>query len=176
MKIQAELGDLVQQNVDAIVNAANTSLSGGGGVDGAIHEAAGKYELQQACQKLGGCNPGDAKFTPGFNLKAKWIIHTVGPIYKDGNHDEDKILSSCYKKSVAIADDLGVRSIAFPAISTGVYGFPKKWAAEIAVSSLFSVKPKNVDSIYLVAFDKETFQLYEYFLAFYKQNEIKKEY
>lgn len=176
LKIQAKLGDIVQQDVDAIVNAANSSLAGGAGVDGAIHKAAGEYELQQACQELGGCDQGDAKATLGFNLKAKWIIHTVGPIYKDGNHNEAKILGSCYTRSIAVADELGARSIAFPAISTGVYRFPKEYAARIAVSSLFSTDPKNIDLVYLVAFDEETFKFYQYFLLSHQEDEIKKEY
>lgn len=169
MKIEAQLGDIVQQDVDAIVNAAKSSLSGGGGVDGAIHKAAGEYELQQACQELGGCDPGDAKATLGFGLKAKWIIHTVGPQYKDGKHNEDELLGSCYIKSIKVADELGAQSIAFPAISTGIYGFPKRQAAQIAVSSLFSIKPQKINLVRLIAFDEETLQFYRDFLNSYRR-------
>ena len=132
---QILIADITTLKVDAIVNAANSALAGGGGVDGAIHRAAGVQDLQQACQKLGGCNTGDAKSTPGFQLPAKWIIHTVGPVWKGGTANEDALLESCYRKSLKIAHDLSAHSIAFPAISTGVYGFPADRAAKIAIQA-----------------------------------------
>jgi O-acetyl-ADP-ribose deacetylase len=134
--IDTRAADITTMDVDAIVNAANERLIGGGGVDGAIHRAAGETELAAACSKLGGCNPGDAKATPGFRLQAKWIIHTVGPVWRGGSHGEVEILSSCYRRSLEVADDLEVRSIAFPSISTGAYGFPANLAARTAVQAL----------------------------------------
>jgi O-acetyl-ADP-ribose deacetylase len=157
--VEALLGDITAQEVDAVVNAANSRLAGGGGVDGAIHRAAGPSELHAACAALGGCDPGDAKSTPGFRLPARWIIHTVGPIWSGGRSGEPEILASCYRRSLAVADELGARSVAFPAISTGVYGYPPDLAAETAVAAIRAGE-SDVELIRLVAFDEATHALY----------------
>jgi O-acetyl-ADP-ribose deacetylase (regulator of RNase III) len=159
MRIEITSGDITKETVDAIVNAANSALAGGGGVDGAIHRAAGSAELRAACAELGGCEPGDAKATPGFALQARWIIHTVGPVWRGGSHDEAAILTSCYRRCLEVADELSVRSVAFPAISTGVYGYPRRDAAETAVAALRAART-SVELIRLVAFDDETVELY----------------
>ena len=145
--------------VDAVVNAANSSLAGGGGVDGAIHRAAGGADLHAACASLGGCATGDAKATDGFRLPARWIIHTVGPIWRGGHHGEPALLASCYRRSIEVADGLGARSVAFPAISTGIYAYPRRQAAEVAVATLRSLDTA-VERVVLVAFDGATAQLY----------------
>jgi len=157
MELEVIQGDLTEQAVDAIVNAANQSLLGGGGVDGAIHRAAGP-ELLEACRQLGGCATGDAKATPGFRLPAKWVIHAVGPRWRDGAHGEPELLASCYRRSLQIADELGAESIAFPAISTGIYGFPADRAARIAVDTIRGT-PTRVQLVRLVAFDAQTERL-----------------
>src|SRR5690349_18466118 len=128
-------GDITKLDVDAIVNAANSSLLGGGGVDGAIHRAAGP-ELAEYCRTLGGCKTGQAKITPGFKLKARWIIHTVGPVWQDGAHNEANLLASCYRSSLKLAIDRSLTSIAFPAISTGAFGYPLEEACKIALASV----------------------------------------
>jgi O-acetyl-ADP-ribose deacetylase len=163
MRLEAVRGDITAETVDAIVNAANTSLLGGGGVDGAIHRAAGP-ELLEACRPLGGCPTGDAKATPGFRLPARWVIHTVGPVWRGGGAGEADLLASCYRRSLEVADELGARSVAFPAISTGVYGYPAEEAADIAVATLRST-PTSVELVRLVAFDDRTLRLYERFLS-----------
>ena len=159
MRLEVVKGDITAESVDAIVNAANTSLLGGGGVDGAIHRAAGP-ELLEACRPLGGCPTGDAKATPGFRLPAHWVIHTVGPVWRGGSSGEAELLACCYRRSLEVADELGARSVAFPAISTGVYGYPAEEAATIAVDTIRST-PTSVELVRLVAFDERTRALYE---------------
>jgi len=134
-RIEVVEGDVTKLRVDAIVNAANTTLLGGGGVDGAVHRAAGP-ELLEECRKLGGCPTGQARITKGYKLPAKWVIHTVGPVWRDGKHGEDDLLAGCYRNSLALAEQNGVKTIAFPSISTGAYGFPMERAAKTAVTEI----------------------------------------
>ena len=162
--IRALLADITTLQVDAVVNAANSALMGGGGVDGAIHRAAGATDLSAACAVLGGCAPGDAKATPGFRLPASFIIHTVGPVWHGGGHGEADVLASCYRRSIEVANELAVASIAFPAISTGAFGFPEEQAARIAVDPLGSVRT-SVQQVLLVAFDEHALQSLEAALA-----------
>ncbi|MDH4116443.1 MAG: O-acetyl-ADP-ribose deacetylase [Acidimicrobiia bacterium] len=159
MDISIHIGDITTLDVDAIVNAANESLLGGGGVDGAIHRAAGP-ELLEACRPLAGCPTGDAKVTPGFRLPARWVIHTVGPVWSGGGNGEPELLASCYRRSIEEAERVGARVVAFPAISTGVYGYPKPEAARIAVATLTALDA-DVDEVILVAFDQATALEYE---------------
>jgi O-acetyl-ADP-ribose deacetylase len=154
--IEVVQGDITAQDVDAIVTAANESLLGGGGVDGAIHRAAGR-RLAQAGAAIGPCPPGDAMATPAFDLDppVRYVIHAVGPVWQGGGHGEDDLLAACYRRSLEVADELGARSIAFPAIATGIYGFPPRRAAPIAVASIRST-PSGVERVLLVAYDAST--------------------
>ncbi len=148
-------GDITQQVVDAIVNAANTTLLGGGGVDGAIHRAAGP-ELLEECRALGGCATGQAKITKGYRLPAKWVIHTVGPVWRDGRHGEDELLASCYRSCFLLAEQRGIRTIAFPSISTGAYGFPMDRASRIAAGEAKKFLEENgsMEKVLLVCFGR----------------------
>jgi O-acetyl-ADP-ribose deacetylase len=158
MKLEAVLGDITQEDVDAIVNAANSTLLGGGGVDGAIHRAAGP-ELVEACRSLGGCPEGDANVTPGFDLPARWVIHTVGPYWRGGTAGEPEKLAACYRNSLARADEVGATTVSFPAISTGIFGYPLDAATDIAVDTVRST-PTSVDTVRFVCFDRTTLQGY----------------
>ena len=160
MKSQIEIvqGDITKLEVDAIVNAANSSLLGGGGVDGAIHRAAGP-ELLAECRTLGGCKTGEAKVTSGYNLPARYVIHTVGPVWRGGTDGEPELLAFCYRRSLELANQLKLKSIAFPAISTGIYGFPKQQAATIAVNEVSS-NLGGLDRVLFVCFDSDTAEIY----------------
>lgn len=160
-RIELIKGDITTIEADAIVNAANGSLLGGGGVDGAIHRAAGNG-LYEECSKLGGCNAGEAKITSGYNLKAKYVIHTVGPVWRGGMNDENELLASCYQNCLKLAKENSFHTVAFPGISTGVYGFPKDLAALIAVTEIKRILKKNKlpEKVIFVAFDDENFNLY----------------
>ncbi len=156
--IQVMQGDITKQALDAIVNAANSSLLGGGGVDGAIHRAAGPGLLAE-CRLLGGCKTGEAKATSGHKLQAKYVIHTVGPVWRGGNHDEERLLASCYRSCLEVANKLRVTSIAFPAISTGIYGFPKQRAAKIAVKEVQRYIG-DIETLLFLCFDDDTARIY----------------
>ena len=164
MSIKVYQGDITSLNVDAIVNAANRTLLGGGGVDGAIHRAAGR-ELLAECRTLGGCETGEAKITKGYKLPAKYVIHTVGPVWHGGNNNEEKLLADAYRNSLILGTENGVKSIAFPAISTGVYGFPKERAAEIAISVIGEFLEDNDMDVVLCAFSKSDAERYERLLS-----------
>jgi len=155
--------DITRLAADAIVNAANAGLLGGGGVDGAIHRAAGPGLLAE-CRGLGGCTTGDAKATGGHRLPARWVIHTVGPVWRGGDHGEPALLASCYRRSLEVADELGAATVAFPAISTGLFGYPRGEAAAVAVDTLRAT-PTAVVEVTLVAFDDDSLAIYQEYLA-----------
>lgn len=165
-RIVIKQGDIIGEDVDAIVNAANPGLLGGGGVDGAIHCAAGPGLLQE-CRTLGGCQHGEARITGGYNLKARYIIHTPGPVYKGGNKRERIILTESYYNSMRLAKEHNLLSISFPAISTGIYGYPKEEACEVAVTTVLDfMKNENfIIDVYFVLFDRENTELYTSFLS-----------
>ncbi|ELR73059.1 Putative ADP-ribose binding module protein [Fulvivirga imtechensis AK7] len=170
-RLEVQQGDITQLQVDAIVNAANSSLLGGGGVDGAIHRAAGP-RLKEYNRTLGGCDTGDARISPGFDLPARHVISTVGPVWKGGQQKEDELLKSCYKRSLEIAVQNHVRTIAFPCISTGIYGFPFTSASKIAVDTIYTFLRQNetIEKVILVAFSNEDF----YSLKEIVSNQLKK--
>ena len=159
-------GDITKLEAEAIVNAANASLLGGGGVDDAIHRAAGPDLLKQ-CRTLGGCKTGEAKITKGYRLLAKWVIHTVGPVWHSGKNREDELLAGCYRNSLRLAVDNNINTIAFPCISTGVYRFPKERAANIAVTQIkdFLKTNKGIESVAFVCFDEESYKIYDRLLS-----------
>src|SRR5262249_43091031 len=162
-KITIVRGDITKLSVDAIVNAANSSLLGGGGVDGAIHRAAGPG-LVEECRKLGGCRAGDAKITRGYNLPAKHVIHTVGPVYGNENGRDEQLLASCYRRCLEVARQHGLKSVAFPSISTGAFGYPIEEAADIAlktVESALASGPTGVDAVTFVTFSERDLEIYE---------------
>jgi O-acetyl-ADP-ribose deacetylase (regulator of RNase III) len=160
-RIEITEGDITGQKVDAIVNAANTTLLGGGGVDGAIHRAAGPQLLEE-CRKLNGCATGDAKITAGYQLPARYVIHTVGPVWRDGRHKEDELLASCYRKCLALAEKNNIQTLAFPSISTGAYGFPIERACRIAVREINNhlKESSQLEKVVVVCFDRKTYDEY----------------
>ena len=165
-RIEIVTGDITKLAVDAIVNAANTSLLGGGGVDGAIHRAAGP-QLAEACRRLHGCKTGEAKITSGFNLPAKFVIHTVGPVWQDGNHNEDTLLARCYQNSLALVVQNNLKTVAFPAISTGRYSFPIERATQIALAETrdFLANHDAIERVIFVCFNPSVHEIYRNALA-----------
>ncbi|MFQ6676981.1 MAG: O-acetyl-ADP-ribose deacetylase [Fidelibacterota bacterium] len=161
-RISIVQGDITKLKVDAIVNAANTTLLGGGGVDGAVHKAGGP-ELLAECKMLGGCPTGEARLTKGYNLSAKFVIHTVGPVWYDGKKDEEKLLKQCYQNSLILSNQNDLKTIAFPNISTGVYHFPKELAAEIAVTTIQNYLENNeiIKQVIFCCFDEENYSIYQ---------------
>lgn len=168
-RIEVIKGDITKLSVDAIVNAANTSLLGGGGVDGAIHAAAG-VELLEACRALGGCETGEAKLTEGFLLPSKWVIHTVGPVWRAGSSNEDQLLYNCYDNALKLAAEKDVKTIAFPAISTGVYGFPLERATQIAFNAIWHFLRSNtsLEKVIFVCFSDTAYDYYQKLAHYYK--------
>lgn len=163
-KLELIVGDITTLEVDAVCNAANKTLLGGGGVDGAIHRAAGENLLKE-CRGLGGCLTGEAKITKGYNLKASYVIHTVGPVWRGGSHGEKELLKSCYKNTLKLCLKNSIKKIAFPAISTGIYGYPKEEACKVAINTVFQFL-NNQDSgtikkVIFCCFDKHTFEIYK---------------
>ncbi len=165
-RIKLIQADITTLKVDAIVNAANSSLLGGGGVDGAIHRAAGNGLLEE-CRTLGGCKAGESKITRGYNLPAAYVIHTVGPVWHEGQKGEAELLRNCYLNSLKLASENDLKSIAFPGISTGIYGYPKREAAEIAVKtvSMYLKEHKEIKEVYFVAFDADSLEIYNKLLS-----------
>ena len=164
MQLSTWKGDITTLAVDAIVNAANERLLGGGGVDGAIHAAAGP-ELLEACRAIGGCPTGEARLTAGYRLRARFVLHTVGPVWRGGTAGEPDLLMACYRNTLALAEQHAVSSLAYPAISTGVYGYPRAAAARIAVDAVRAHQPGSLQSVTFVAFDAATRQLYDELLS-----------
>lgn len=164
MPLQIIRQDITKMEVDAIVNAANSSLLGGGGVDGCIHRAAGP-ELLKECEKLGGCNTGEAKITKAYKLPCKYVIHAVGPKYKDGKHDEEKLLKSCYSTSLKLAKDNKCETVAFPLVSSGIYGYPKAEALKAAIDEISKFLLYNDMTVYIVIFDKNAYKISEKLFA-----------
>jgi O-acetyl-ADP-ribose deacetylase (regulator of RNase III) len=164
--IEIVRGDITKMAVDAIVNAANTALLGGGGVDGAIHRAAGPGLLEE-CRTLGGCPTGEVRVTRGYDLPARWVIHAVGPVWHGGDHGEDELLASCYRNALRLAEKRGFETLAFPAISTGIYGFPFERACRIALGEIAHglEKARSVRSVYCVCFSDEDFRTYRRILG-----------
>jgi len=161
-RIEIIIGDITEQHVDAIVNAARETLLGGGGVDGAIHRAAGP-ELLEECRTIGGCPTGEARITRAYNLPAKWVIHTVGPVWQGGGHNEDNLLGQCYRYSLALAKKVGARTVALPSISTGAYGFPVERAADIAIKEIAAFLGGNseIEQVTMVCFSDDTYNAYK---------------